>query len=64
MNILVTKWPAFAVLCISWLVIFWINFAAELSLMMHLLAVPALLISTAVGALKMMEQSDNSASGD
>lgn len=59
MNTLIAKWPAIAVFAVSWLVIFWINFAAELSLMMHLVAVPVLLISTAVGALRMSGQTGN-----
>ena len=59
MNTLSKKWPAIALLLVSWLVIFWINFAAELSLMMHVLAVPVLLLSTAAGALHMLEPQDN-----
>lgn len=39
----------------NWLLILWINFAAELSLMMHFVAIPVLLISTAIGAGRLFE---------
>lgn len=64
MSSLNKKFPAIVVWLSSWLVIFWINFAAELSLMMHLFAVPVLLISTAIGAGQILEGSDPNRSGD
>ncbi|HEY9043808.1 MAG TPA: hypothetical protein VIN66_16620 [Rheinheimera sp.] len=64
MSTLNKKWPAISIWLGSWLVIFWINFAAELSLMMHLFAVPVLLISTAIGAGQMLEGSDPRHGGD
>lgn len=39
----------------SWLIIFWINFSAELSLMMHFFAIPVLLLTTAVSMAKLLE---------
>ncbi|MCS4308573.1 MULTISPECIES: hypothetical protein [Rheinheimera] len=59
MSSLTTKWLAIATWLMSWLVIFWINFAAELSLMMHFVAIPVLLISTALGAGRYLEYSDH-----
>jgi len=64
MSTLNKKWSAIAIWLSSWLVIFWINFAAELSLMMHLFAVPVLLISTAIGAGQILEGADQHCSGD
>lgn len=40
----------------NWWLILWINFAAELSLLMHLVAIPVLLLSTAFGVGKLLEQ--------
>lgn len=59
MSSLTTKWLAITTWLMSWLVIFWINFAAELSLMMHFVAIPVLLISTALGAGRYLEYSDH-----
>ncbi|KUM55053.1 hypothetical protein AR688_17575 [Rheinheimera sp. EpRS3] len=59
MNSFTTKWLSIAAWLVSWLVIFWINFAAELSLMMHFFAIPVLLISTALGAGRYLEHSDH-----
>lgn len=59
MNTLSKKWLALSVWLGSWLVIFWLNFAAELSVMMHLFALPVLLLSTAVGAAQLFEGTAN-----
>ena len=64
MSSLTTKWLAIATWLMSWLVIFWINFAAELSLMMHFFAIPVLLLSTAFGAGRYLEPNDNDKAGD
>lgn len=49
------KWLTLGSWIVSWGVIFWINFSAELSLMMHFFAIPLLLLSTAVGAAHLFE---------
>lgn len=64
MNTLNLKWLAVAAWLISWLLLFWINFAAELSLMMHFFAIPLLLLSTALGAAHFYEVRDDDNSGD
>lgn len=64
MNNITVKWLTIAAWAVSWLLIFWINFAAELSLMMHFFAVPVLLISTALGVGRLLEPSDTDKAGD
>jgi|GEM_PF-1913689 hypothetical protein len=64
MNNITAKWLTIAAWAVSWLLIFWINFAAELSLMMHFFAVPVLLISTALGVGRLLEASDTDKAGD
>jgi len=64
MNNSTRKWLTITGWIISWLLLFWINFAAELSLMMHFFAIPALLLSTAIGAGHYLELSDNDKVGD
>lgn len=64
MNNSTSKWLTITVWIISWLLLFWINFAAELSLMMHFFAIPVLLLSTAIGAGRYLELSDNDKVGD
>lgn len=49
------KWLVLTSWIVSWGVIFWINFSAELSLMMHFFAIPLLLLSTALGAGHLFE---------
>lgn len=64
MKNLTTKWLTIVVWALSWLLIFWINFAAELSLMMHFFAIPVLLLSTALGVGRLLEPSDDHKAGD
>lgn len=64
MNNVTAKWLTIAAWVISWLLIFWINFAAELSLMMHFFAIPVLLICTAIGAGQYLELNDRNKAGD
>ncbi len=64
MKNLTTKWLTIVVWILSWLLIFWINFAAELSLMMHVFAIPVLLLSTAFGVARNLEPDDNDKAGD
>ena len=64
MKNLTTKWLTISVWALSWLLIFWINFAAELSLMMHFFAIPVLLLSTAFGVGRYLEPDDNDKAGD
>lgn len=64
MKNLTTKWLTIVVWALSWLLIFWINFAAELSLMMHFFAIPVLLLSTALGVGRYLELSDDHKAGD
>ena len=64
MKNLTTKWLTIAVWALSWLLIFWINFSAELSLMMHFFAIPVLLLSTALGVGRMLDGSDSNTAGD
>ncbi|MBZ9610488.1 hypothetical protein [Rheinheimera maricola] len=59
MNNISVKWLTIAAWAVSWLLIFWINFAAELSLMMHFFAIPILLLSTALAAWHYLEPNDN-----
>lgn len=48
----------------SWLIIFWINFSVELTLMMHFFAIPVLLLFTALGAGRMLEDCCSDPTGD
>ncbi len=64
MNTLQTKWLAITAWLGSWMFIFWINFSAELSLMMHFFAIPVLLLSTALGAAQLFEATDDDMPGD
>jgi hypothetical protein len=64
MKTLKTNWLIIAGWLVSWVVIFWINFSAELSLMMHFFAVPLLLLSTAISAARVLEPRDNQQVGD
>jgi hypothetical protein len=64
MNRLTTKWLSIAAWLCSWLLIFWINFSAELSLMMHFFAIPVLLLTTALGAGRVLEGSGYQPTGD
>jgi hypothetical protein len=64
MKMLKTNWLIIAGWIVSWVVIFWINFSAELSLMMYFFAIPVLLLSTAIGAASVLEPSDNRGCGD
>lgn len=59
MNNVLGKWLTIIGWLGSWLVIFWINFAAELSLMMHFFAIPVLLLSTALGMAKLFEDAES-----
>jgi hypothetical protein len=64
MNRFTTKWLTVAAWLGSWLIIFWINFSAELSLMMHLVAIPVLLLSTALSAGHLLEDDNCRHAGD
>lgn len=64
MNNVLGKWLTIIGWLSSWLVIFWINFAAELSLMMHFFAIPVLLLSTALGMGRLLEDNQNTTAGD
>ncbi|MDX1536306.1 hypothetical protein [Arsukibacterium sp.] len=44
------KWLVIAMWIVSWLLIFWINFSAELPLVIHFVATPLLLICSAASA--------------
>ncbi len=44
---------------VSWALLFWISFSAELSLLMHFFAIPVLLLSTALAAGRFAERSDD-----
>jgi len=55
MNNVLGKWLTIIGWLGSWLIIFWINFSAELSLMMHFFAIPVLLLTTAVSTAKLLE---------
>lgn len=59
MNSFNNKWLVIAMWLISWLLIFWINFSAELSLLMHFVATPVLLVCTAVSAGLYLEPTDS-----
>ena len=64
MKNLTTKWLSIAVWALSWLLLFWINFAAELSLMMHFFAIPVLLLITTFSVGRYLEPDDNDKAGD
>ena len=64
MNNVLGKWLTIIGWLGSWLVIFWINFAAELSLMMHFFAIPVLLLGTALGMGRLLEDNQNTTAGD
>jgi hypothetical protein len=64
MNRLTTKFLTITIWLSSWLLIFWINFSAELSLMMHFFAIPVLLLSTALSVGRLLDGSDAKTAGD
>lgn len=64
MNNVKPNWLAISAWVVSWLLIFWINFSAELSPLMHFFAVPVLLICTALGVGRVLELSDTNKAGD
>ena len=63
MNSVNNKWLVIVTWLISWLLIFWINFSAELSLIIHFVAMPLLLICTAVSAGLYLEPTDGNSLG-
>lgn len=64
MNKAITKWLNIAVWLISWLVIFWINFSVVMPPILHFFAIPLLLITTALGAGSVLENSENRPASD
>lgn len=61
MNNLTSKGLTIAAWLISWLLILWLNFSADLAPYMHFVVIPLLLLSTAIGAGRCLDNETDQA---